>query len=71
MVDQMSSLMALRTTLKSANLLGNTYGDIDGLEVTGITQDSRSVKKGDLFVAWKGSESVSYTHLTLPTILLV
>jgi len=56
MVDQMSSLMALRTTLKSANLLDNTYGDIDGLEVTGITQDSRSVKKGDLFVAWKGSE---------------
>ena len=49
MVDQMSSLMALRTTLKSANLLGNTYGDIDGLEVTGITQDSRSVKKGDFF----------------------
>ncbi len=41
MVDQMSSLMALRTTLKSVNLLGNTYGDIDGLEVTGITKGSR------------------------------
>ena len=56
MADGLTSLMSLKTSLKSANLLDHTYGDIDGLKITGITQDSRTVKQGDLFLAWKGSD---------------
>ena len=46
------------------------------LDCQSVTTDSRNCPDGSLFIALKGESfngnaSVSYTHLTLPTILLV
>ena len=59
--------------LEVLEVVGNT-----DVEISGIQSDSRKVEKGFLFVAVRGTTvdghdyiPVSYTHLTLPTILLV
>ena len=57
-----------------------TLSDVIGGELhsnnesfTGITTDSREEVNGAVYLALKGEsfDAVSYTHLTLPTILLV
>ena len=58
------------------DLLKNVNNKILHNKVRGISSNSKEIKKGYIFVAIKGknfdgAESVSYTHLTLPTILLV
>ena len=58
--------MTLATLLLTLDAVSTT-GNLD-VELSGITDDSREVARGSLFVAVK---AVSYTHLTLPTILLV
>ena len=50
---------------------GNWAGPAVGGDVTSIEIDSRRCVEGSLFVALPGAQAVSYTHLTLPTILLV
>ena len=35
---------------------------------TGVNTDTRTISPGELFIALQGNTSVSYTHLTLPTI---
>ena len=52
---------------KTLSELGLTIQSGENLSITGITQDSRTVQAGFLFAALPGVNSVSYTHLTLPT----
>ena len=49
-------LGALAQLLRSADLLLDVVGSGDGV-VRGVAQDSREVKAGDVFVAWKGTAS--------------
>ena len=41
--------------LRTAGLVDELHGQED-VAVSGVTQDSRTVKAGDLFLAWRGSE---------------
>lgn len=49
-------LSAVAEVLRSAGLLRDASGAED-VAVSGVSQDSRSVRPGDLFLAWQGSES--------------
>jgi UDP-N-acetylmuramoyl-L-alanyl-D-glutamate--2,6-diaminopimelate ligase len=48
--------------LRGAQLLLETRGPLD-IAVTGVSQDSRSVVPGDLFLAWKGLEHDAHDFL--------
>jgi UDP-N-acetylmuramoyl-L-alanyl-D-glutamate--2,6-diaminopimelate ligase len=54
MSEAARTLSAVGEVLRSADLLTEWRGPGD-VAVSGISQDSRSVAAGDLFVAWKGS----------------
>lgn len=54
MTDRLRSLDAVRDVLRSAGLLVEAHGPED-VAVRGVAQDSRAVRPGDLFLAWKGS----------------
>ena len=67
----------------SPDEINAVFGSSVTSKITGISIDSRTLKRGDLFVALSGNpgpkfsastdssrdghDSVSYTHLTLPT----
>ncbi|MCJ7629759.1 MAG: Mur ligase domain-containing protein, partial [Longimicrobiales bacterium] len=53
MVSAGLPLEAVARRLRDAQLLLATHGPGD-ITVTGVTQDSRKVSSGDLFLAWKG-----------------
>jgi UDP-N-acetylmuramoyl-L-alanyl-D-glutamate--2,6-diaminopimelate ligase len=51
-----TALDALSDVLRSADLLIEAR-DASGVVVSGVSQDSRQVRTGDLFLAWKGTSS--------------
>ncbi|MGD8288965.1 MAG: UDP-N-acetylmuramoyl-L-alanyl-D-glutamate--2,6-diaminopimelate ligase, partial [Gemmatimonadota bacterium] len=51
-----TSLDAVGDVLRSADLLIDTRSSAD-VALTGVCQDSRKARSGDLFVAWKGTAS--------------
>ena len=55
MTDTPTSLFAVAEMLQAAGLVNEFHAPGD-VPVSGVTQDSRSVKAGDLFLAWEGSE---------------
>jgi len=63
MAKTLTSLVSLQELLESAKLLDQVHGDIETLIVSGISQDSRTVKEGDLFLAWKGSDYDAHDFL--------
>lgn len=54
--------MKLKEILKKVNITG-MYAD-ENLEITGITNDSRAVKKGDLFIAVRGFQSDGHKYIS-------
>jgi UDP-N-acetylmuramoyl-L-alanyl-D-glutamate--2,6-diaminopimelate ligase len=54
MTDPARALHAVEDVLRSAGLLIEVRGPED-VSVVGVSQDSRSVRPGDLFLAWKGT----------------
>lgn len=56
MADRSVTLGAVGDVLRSAGLLRELRGAED-LAVSGVSQDSRSVRPGDLFLAWEGTAS--------------
>lgn len=54
MTEPTRTLGAVGEVLRSAGLLVEAHGSED-VAVSGVTQDSRAVKPGDLFLAWKGT----------------
>ncbi len=55
MVSAPTSLASVAEVLWTAGLVNEVHGSED-VSVSDVTQDSRSVKAGDLFLAWRGSE---------------
>lgn len=55
-------LQAVAQRLRDAKLLLDTRGPLD-ISVTGVSQDSRAVQAGDLFLAWKGLEHDAHDFL--------
>lgn len=54
MNDGARTVSAIGDVLRSADLLTEIRGPED-VVVSGVTQDSRSVREGDLFLAWRGT----------------
>lgn len=54
MTEAALTLSAVGEVLRSADLLRESRGSED-VVVLGVSQDSRAVKAGDLFLAWKGT----------------
>jgi UDP-N-acetylmuramoyl-L-alanyl-D-glutamate--2,6-diaminopimelate ligase len=57
------TLEAVARRLRDAQLLLGTRGPLD-ISITGVSQDSRSVAPGDLFLAWKGLEHDAHDFLS-------
>jgi len=55
MADTPTTLASVARVLRTAGLIDELHGPED-VSVSGVTQDSRSVQAGDLFLAWSGSE---------------
>jgi UDP-N-acetylmuramoyl-L-alanyl-D-glutamate--2,6-diaminopimelate ligase len=55
MAEPPVTLGAVGEVLRSAGLLRDTHGPED-VAVRGVIQDSRDAQRGDLFLAWKGTE---------------
>ena len=55
-------LQAVAQRLRDAQLLLDTRGPLD-ISVTGVSQDSRAVRPGELFLAWKGLEHDAHDFL--------
>ncbi|MEE8147344.1 MAG: Mur ligase domain-containing protein, partial [Longimicrobiales bacterium] len=49
-----ATLQVVTAALGSAGLIEAIHGSND-VEITGVTQDSRTVQPGNLFLAWSGS----------------
>jgi len=56
MSSPVSALQVVTAALEAAGLIGTIHGSND-VEISGVTQDSRTVQPGDLFLAWRGSAS--------------
>lgn len=56
MSEAARTLHAVRDVIRSADLLREERGPGD-VAVRGVAQDSRLVRSGDLFVAWRGTEA--------------
>ena len=54
MAERLTTLGAVGEVLRSAGLLEGLRGPGD-VAVRGVSQDSRSVRPGDLFLAWRGT----------------
>lgn len=54
MTEAARTLDAVGEVLRSADLLKERLG-LGDVVVSGVTQDSRSVERGDVFLAWKGT----------------
>lgn len=55
-------LDAVAQRLRDAQLLLETRGPL-GIQLTGVSQDSRTVQPGDLFLAWKGVDHDAHEFL--------
>ncbi len=55
MVEPPVTLAAVGEVLRSAGLLRGAHGAED-VAVSGVSQDSRTTRPGDLFLAWRGTE---------------
>jgi len=56
-------LQAVAQRLRDAQLLLDTRGPLD-ISVTGVSQDSRTVQAGDLFLAWRGVDHDAHEFLS-------
>ena len=54
MTSRSSALEVVTGALGAAGLIEKMHGPTD-LEISGVTQDSRTVEPGNLFLAWSGS----------------
>ncbi len=50
-----AALKVVTAALGAAGLIETIHGSAD-VEISGVTQDSRTVQPGDLFLAWRGSD---------------
>lgn len=57
-----TSLQSVAQRLRDAQILLDTRGPLD-ISVTGVSQDSRAVAPGDLFLAWKGVDHDAHEYL--------
>lgn len=55
-------LARVASVLRAADLLTGVHGSED-VAVSGVAQDSRAVRLGDLFLAWQGMESDAHDYL--------
>lgn len=62
MIDRRPTLDAVGGVLRSAGLLREQHGPGD-VAVLGVSQDSRAVRAGDLFLAWKGTTVDAHDHV--------
>ena len=62
MTDPLRSVEAVGHVLRSAGLLVERRGSGD-VSVEGVSQDSRTVRPGDLFLAWRGTAHDSHEHV--------
>lgn len=62
MAEVTSTLRGVTDLLRSRDLVIEVHGPQD-VTVSGVTQDSRAVKPGDLFLAWAGTEHDAHTFL--------
>jgi UDP-N-acetylmuramoyl-L-alanyl-D-glutamate--2,6-diaminopimelate ligase len=62
MTERSLTLDAVGHVLRSAGLLRELRGAGD-VAVLGVSQDSRSVRPGDLFLAWKGTAVDAHEHV--------
>lgn len=63
MTSPARSLTGVADVLRSAGLLEEIRGPGD-VSVEGVSQDSRSVQAGDLFLAWRGTESDAHDYVS-------
>lgn len=54
MTRSSAALQVVTAALGAADLIETIHGSGD-VEISGVTQDSRTVQRGDLFLAWSGS----------------
>lgn len=66
MTDAAPSLEAVVARLREAGLVLAAQGPVD-IEVSGVTQDSRKVTPGDLFLAWEGADFDAHDYI-LPAV---
>ena len=62
MTENALPLEAVAGRLREASLLLATQGPLD-IEISGVSQDSRQVAPGDLFLAWKGEAFDAHEYL--------
>lgn len=62
MASPARSVAAVAEILRDAGLLEELRGPGD-VVVEGVSQDSRSVERGDLFLAWRGTESDAHDYV--------
>ena len=62
MIDRPLTLDVVGHVLRSAGLLREMRGPGD-VAVLGVSQDSRAVRPGDLFLAWKGTAVDAHDHV--------
>lgn len=62
MTDGSTMLRTVGEVLRSAGLLEGARGPED-VAVRGVSQDSRSVRPGDLFLAWRGTVSDAHDYV--------
>ena len=55
MTSPASALQVVTAALEAAGLIETIHGSND-VEISGVTQDSRTVQPGNLFLAWRGSD---------------
>ena len=63
MTERALTLDAVGEVLRSADLLTQTLGSRD-VTVRGVAQDSRRVREGDLFLAWRGLAADAHDFVT-------
>lgn len=63
MTDRSLTLDAVGGVLRSAGLLREQHGPGD-VAVLGVSQDSRAVRAGDLFLAWRGTAVDAHDHVS-------
>ncbi len=62
MAEGVLTLRAVGEVLRSAGLLREARGAED-VAVSGVAQDSRAVRPGDLFLAWRGTTTDAHDHV--------
>lgn len=62
MSDQPATLSSVQSLLRAADLLVEARGAED-VSVQGVAQDSRRVRAGDIFLAWKGTAVDAHDHV--------